>query len=145
MSIKHLPVPYPSNRQRRVKNGPLEWRGNGGVTWKRGAWTMGWNMQFYDSYQAYNALDSAGTILQIVGAQGSRSIPGQMYHDLSVRYVAPDGPVPFMRMLSGAQIQLGIQNVFDTWPPVVASGGIGYSGYGDPRLRRYSLSLTARF
>ncbi|WP_156389235.1 hypothetical protein [Brevundimonas sp. Root1423] len=39
----------------------------------------------------------------------------------------------------------GVQNVFNQTPPVIAIldyTQLGYSVYGDPRLRRFSVSLS---
>jgi hypothetical protein len=51
-------------------------------------------------------------------------------------------------ILADSEITVGISNVLDTSPPLVAPTGTifnGYSPYGDPRLRRYSISLRKSF
>jgi outer membrane receptor protein involved in Fe transport len=128
--------------------GPLKWRGNAGLTWDRAAWTAGWNMQYYDGYHVYNANAAPVVRDNAVLNQGSDRIPRQMYHDLFLRYRFDGGTAFASGLLANSQIMLGINNVLDTRPPVVATispSGNGYSGLGDPRLRRYSISLRKDF
>ncbi len=99
MSIKHLPVPYPSNRQRRV-------------------------------------------------SQGSAWIPTQTYHDAYGRYRFDNAPGFAWGLLENTELQVSVQNVLNTSPPILASAASLYAGYateGDPRLRRYSIAFTKRF
>jgi iron complex outermembrane receptor protein len=125
------------------EDGPLEWRGNGGLLWSLGAWTAGWNAQFYDEYSVRLA-DPGGAGLNATRVlnQGSETIPHQIYHDLSLAYRFAD---------ERAQIRLGVQNVFNEYPPVVAYNGVQpgqdgtYSNYGDPRLRRFTLAMRYSF
>lgn len=126
---------------------PLEWRGNIGVDWQAGPWTLGWNAQYYDSYFVYSASGSAETNATATLNQGSAVIPSQIYHDLTASYRFRDSAYFAQGLLAGAEISLGIQNVFDEIPPILAtaSTGGGYSTYGDPRLRRYTLSARVRF
>ena len=55
----------------------------------------------------------------------------------------------WQRFLKRSQITLGVQNVFDTSPPILANltpfGASAYSNVGDPRLRRYTISLRKQF
>jgi outer membrane receptor protein involved in Fe transport len=129
---------------------PLEWRGNTSLSWARGPLTVGWNAQFYHSYFAFFA--GSGATAEEVEAttaanredailnQGTARIRRQIYHDViaSYRFETTAG------LLANSEISLGIQNVFDKSPPILASANPtvgGYSTYGDPRLRRYLLSF----
>lgn len=127
-------------------NGPLQWRGNFGLSWDRGPWTFGWNTQFYDSYLVYSSTAPESVIDQDVLNQGSDTIPSQTYHDAYVRLRIGESS-RFGSSFSNTEIRVGIQNVFDEDPPIVASlsGTEGYSTYGDPRLRRYSIQIQKRF
>jgi hypothetical protein len=132
--------------------GFVKWRGNGGVTWNRGPWTVGWAAQYYGSYYVYTAGSSAATIAAAILNQGSAKIPSQTYHDLLVQYRFDDSDSLSGGYLSGAEISLGIQNIFDTEPPIVATTASvnsnstgGASIYGDARLRRFTLTLRKRF
>ena len=75
-------------------------------------------------------------------------IPRQVYHDLIATYRF-DAASPFAGgMLANSEISFGIQNLFDKSPPILASTSpvsSGYSTYGDPRLRRYSISFRKNF
>jgi len=131
------------------RNGSLAWQGNGGVDWTLGRLKVQWNTQYYHHYNVFNTADpntaaGAASIASAVRLQGARRIPRQAYSDLYISYDFGDtGGV-----LSGMRISGGIQNIFDTKPPVVAISnytGIGYSGYGDPRLRRFTASLRKSF
>ncbi len=120
--------------------GPLEWRGNVGLDWTRGPLRLSWNMQYYDSYFVYFATSSPGTINSRTLNQGSPTIPSQRYHDLIATYRFGDAGT--------SEISFGIQNLLDTSPPIVATtsaGSEGYSTYGDPRLRRFSISFRKAF
>lgn len=131
------------------RDGPLEWQGNGGFDWEYGAWRLRWNTQFYDSYNIFSTQDptttaGAASIANAVALQGARRVPSQTYSDLHVSYAFDDSRGP----LAGMRVSAGVLNLFDETPPVVAITSYtqaGYSTYGDPRLRRFSLSVSRSF
>ncbi len=126
-------------------DGPLEWRGNVGLNWERGSWFVGWNAQYYDSYRAYSGeLLNDALIAQAVRRQGSATIPSQIYHDVFALYRTGQ-PGILGGMFNDTEIRIGIQNVFDEEPPIVAISPQGYSTFGDPRLRRYSVQFRKNF
>lgn len=128
--------------------GPLKWRGNLGLDWNLGAWAVRWNMQFYDSYRVYTATASPTQIADAVLTQGADRIPSQIYHDLSVNYRFARANSGLLRFFDNSEISVGMQNLFDKSPPIVAAssaGSLGYSAYGDPRLRRFSISFRKTF
>jgi iron complex outermembrane receptor protein len=102
-----------------------------------------YNAQFYDSYSIRLADPAAALTSDYnVELQGSERVPSQIYHDLGFAYtVAPST----RGTLSGVRVELGIQNLFDKKPPVIAALIGGYSQYGDPRLRRFSLTVRKSF
>ena len=124
-------------------DGPLEWRGNGGLEWSRGRFMLGTAAQFYGRYRAARVAMSPDAAAQLVKAQGSNHIPAQLYFDLSGGYRfaqagASDRRVPELRW--------GILNIFDHRPPVVAdASGPGYSYYGDPSRRRVQVTVEIPF
>jgi len=119
-------------------DGPLKWRGNAGIDWVKGSWTLGWNAQFYNAYRiTYATPGLAASNDLIVQRQGTARIPSQIYNDISLQYIVAG---PERSLLKGLQITAGILNVFDKKPPVLAEGL--YSTYGDPRLRRFYFSVT---
>jgi len=130
-------------------DGPLKWRGNCGISWDRGNWTAGWNMQYYDSYLIYSSTATPASIAVAVLNQGSALIHSQIYHDLFVRYRFPARMTALGGLLANSEVKLGVQNIFDREPPILATtslvGVLAYSNYGDPRLSRYELSFGKKF
>lgn len=122
-------------------DGPLEWRGNGGVEWSFGDLAVNWNAQYYDGYDLNFADPASGSNNFQVALQGTSKIPSQIYHDVVVRYTLPRN-LDFVR---DAELVFGVQNVFDKDPPAIAALVNGYSRYGDPRGRRFSLSVRKHF
>jgi iron complex outermembrane recepter protein len=131
-------------------DGPLELRGQAGLSWYRGPWSVAWNTQYFDTYSVdFNgpgASESLNEERRIF--QGSETIPSQIYHDLSLSFEFADSAPLF---LDGVRLTAGVQNIFNSSPPTIAANGINafdsgaYSQYGDPRLRRYSLSFRKSF
>ncbi|RYE03872.1 MAG: hypothetical protein EOP61_02890 [Sphingomonadales bacterium] len=130
-------------------DGKLEWQGNGGVNWSKGNLGIRWNTQFYSAYNVYptqqdNTPTSIFTTNLYITQQGGRRIPSQAYSDLYVSYDFKDAG----GVLNGVRVTAGVQNIFNRQPPVIAIPSYtsaGYSTYGDPRLRRFSVSLRKAF
>ena len=125
--------------------GPLELRANAGFAWQYGPATVSWATQHFDSYKLYQPTSDEDDIAGIVLSQGSAEVPSQTYHD--VHFSLRLGETRWgreSRLLQDVDIALGIQNVFDRSPPVIAEG-LGVSTFADPRLRRYSLVVRAGF
>lgn len=130
-------------------DGPLAWRGQVGLRWERGPWGAGWQAQYYDSYSVELANPSvAFQNPDRVRNQGRAHVPSQIYHDFFVRYRFEGNTSSWW---NNTVISLGIQNVFDKEPPIIAPlslttfGSADYSGYGDPRLRRFELTIRKSF
>lgn len=122
--------------------GPLEWRGNAGIDWNKGPLAVSWNAQFYDDYLVYSYTASTSAAALAVLNQGSSRIARQLYHDVIATYRFDAG------FLADTELSFGIQNLFDTSPPILAvtdPAAAGYSTYGDPRMRRYSVSVRRSF
>lgn len=122
-------------------DGPLKWRGNIGIVWRLGNVTLAANTQFYDKYKVYSSTLPIEYIDSVTRIQGGYYVDAQSYTDVSARYVFSGG------RLNGAQVSLGIRNLFDQSPPVVAGwqGTDGYSTFGDPRMRTYAITLKKTF
>ena len=148
-SQKQIIVGSPQLNYAGNADGPLKWQGNGGIDWSMGGLGIRWNTQFYDSYNVFTTQDVSTAIGQsivntAVTGQGSTKIPAQSYSDLYVSYDFGANS----SVLNRVRISAGIQNVFNKKPPVVAISsynGAGYSTYGDPRLRRFTLTLRKAF
>ncbi|MBP8256952.1 MAG: TonB-dependent receptor, partial [Opitutaceae bacterium] len=120
-----------------------------GLTWTRGRWSVGWNTQYYGSYYVFRGNATAASRATSTLNQGSATIPSQTYHDVMLRYSWGASQEGWRKLLADTQLTLGIQNVFNTSPPILATtvpaGSISYSQVGDPRLARYTLSLRRHF
>jgi len=117
----------------------LQWRGNATLSWTYANWTAAWTTRYFDSYRLYAAGQENPLIL---ASQGSAGVPSQTYHDVfaSFRFGSPTG------LLSGTEIAVGVNNVFNTRPPVDLSNlALFYSWLGDPRLANYYVSLRKAF
>ncbi len=129
-------------------NGPLKWRANAGLRWNRGAWDLGWNLQYYDASLVYSSTASTTVRNNAVLGQGSERIPTQTYHDVYGRYRFQNASGFASGLLENTELQISVQNVLNTSPPILASTSslvAGYATEGDPRLRRYSIAFTKRF
>lgn len=126
-------------------DGPLSWRGNASLGWVNGPMSLGLFAQYFGSYRAANSTFNATAINpKLVAYQGMPNIPAQVYLDFSAsrRFVTSGwaGPV------RSVQVTLGVMNILDRQPPIVANpDSQGYSTYGDPRGRRFELSVSAGF
>jgi hypothetical protein len=124
------------------RDGPLAWRGDAGVQWERGPLLVDLNVQYLGRssplWSAYS-----GIIQTTSRNQGRTYIPSRAYLDLTARrrfdFRADHG-------LRSFDVRLAVQNLFDTSPPIVADPNhMGYDYRGDPRRRRFELSLAGRF
>jgi iron complex outermembrane receptor protein len=126
---------------------PLKLRANGGLTWQRDHWTLGWSVRYFDSYLVADptATGSATLILN----QGSPRVPSQVYHDFFATYkFSPHAENKGrLKMLDRLELQVGVKNVFNAKPPLDAAAQfpLGYSTYGDPRLAEYYFSAKKSF
>jgi outer membrane receptor protein involved in Fe transport len=118
-------------------DGPLRWRGHGGIEWTRGASAIGINAQYFSSYRAAYGSFGDTTNGEIQRFQGSERISSQTYFDLNVRH-------RFSHIL---ELSAGVINLFDRSPPIAADrfNVFGYSYHGDPRRRRLELALSKKF
>jgi outer membrane receptor protein involved in Fe transport len=128
------PINYVGDGQ---ADGPVRWTGNVGLDWNASpSLTLGWNAQYTHSYcLAFGC--------QQVISQGAAEIPKQIYHDLTMSYAFGE-PRETLQMLTNTTVNFSVQNLFNEEPAIIAEG-LNYSRYGDPRLRRYSLTVRKSF
>lgn len=126
-------------------DGPLKWRGNFGIDWSgTDTWSAGWNAQYYHSYRVCQSTLAEFSCNQWQNWQGAAKLPSQLFHDVYIRHTfsANSG------MLVGADLSLGVQNLFNNQGATIASGiayTVGAASYLDPRGRRFTLSLRKHF
>lgn len=142
--LQRLAPGQPAVNQSGFSDGPLAVRANLGLGWKRGPVGVDLNVQYFDSYSIFNSISPGLPNEQLLHLQGSSRIPSQVYVDLALsrRFDLPRAGGP-RRVLD---VRLGIFNLFDQLPPIVVSPVVpAYSPYGDPRGRRFQLTLSSRF
>ena len=124
------------------RDGPLEWRGNAGVQWERGPVLLDLNAQYLDHSSPLWS-PYTGTIQTTAQNQGKSYIPSRVYLDLTARRRFDFAGGHALRSLD---VRFAVQNLLDTSPPIVADPShMGYDYRGDPRRRRFELSLSGHF
>jgi outer membrane receptor protein involved in Fe transport len=128
------------------QNAPLIWRGNAGADWSVGSLSVGANVQYFGRYHPLSNIEDVGSLSTFIyDIQGSDYIPAQAYLDL---HVSKRFRVRAAGLGSDARIDVGVENVLDTAPPrqaALVQGGLSYSQFGDPRQRRFELTLSSLF
>lgn len=125
------------------RDGPLEWRGNTGVQWSRGPVLVDLNVQFQGRSSPRYSLYSTVVVQNAANNQARTYIPRRAYVDLTARrrfdFASDHG-------LRSLDVRVGIQNLLDTSPSILADANhMGYDYRGDPRRRRFELSLSSHF
>ncbi len=116
-------------------DGPLKFRALAGAHWSGEGLSLGFNVQYYDSYKAGSSgFTVAPDNLAIAKPHGER-IRSQAYADVFCRWA-----------IGGrAAVQATVHNLLDATPPLALAAPTGYSTYGDARERSFEISLTRRF
>lgn len=130
--------------------GYAKFKGNIGLSWQRGPWNAGWQARYIGRYTYGSAYGLGGAYPYYVGTPNGW-VPGQIYHDIFAGYrlgkVGKTGSW-WQKALFNSSIQVGLKNLFNTYPPYDAygsQGGTAYSPYGDARLRDYFVTVTKDF
>ena len=125
-----------------LRDAPPRWKGNAGLAWTRDRLTLDLNVQYVGG-----ARTPWSPVYPVIGdvalAQGSNRLKSQTYVDLTARrrFTPPAGSP-----IQAFDVRLGIQNLFDTSPPIIADvTQMGYDYHGDPRRRRFEVLLAASF
>jgi hypothetical protein len=106
---------------------PTELKGFAGLIWSHGKWEAGPSARYFGSYVA-----STNPVIRL--NQGSTRVPDQVYVDAFVSY-----------RFAGIDAQVIVLNMLDTKPPFDAGSPLLYSGFGDPRLATYAITLRKTF
>ena len=126
-------------------DGPLRWHANGGGEWTVRRTTIGANVQYYGHYRIASSAEAALGIADLSeDPQGSRYVKAQAYVDL---FVSRRFPVHWAGKDRDVSVDLAVVNLFDHAPPYQEDEyqGSMFSPYGDPRMRRFELTLNANF
>lgn len=125
------------------RDGPLEWRGNAGLQWTRGPLLMDLNMQYLGRSSPLWSPASVVLVQTAARNQQRTYVPSRAYFDLVAKRRLDFGAAHAMRTLD---VRVAVQNLLDTTPPIIADPShMGYDYRGDPRRRRFELSLAAHF
>jgi iron complex outermembrane receptor protein len=125
------------------RDGPLEWRGNAGVQWTRGPLLIDLNAQYLGRSSPLYSPYSNVVVQNAAFNQARTYIPSRIYLDLAARRRFDVAAGHGLRSLD---VRVAVQNLLDTTPPIVAdANNMGYDYRGDPRRRRFELSLSGHF
>lgn len=124
-------------------DGPLRWRGNAGVQWERGPLLADLNLQYQGRSSPRYSPFSNVVVQNAAFNQARTYIPSRAYLDLAARRRFNVAAGHALRSLD---VRIAVQNLLDTTPPIVAdANNMGYDYRGDPRRRRFELSLSGHF
>jgi outer membrane receptor protein involved in Fe transport len=124
-------------------DGPLRWRGNAGVQWERGPLLVDLNLQYQGRSSPRYSPFSNVVVQNAAFNQARTYIPSRVYLDLAARRRFEFAAGHALRSLD---VRFSVQNLLDTTPPIVAdANNMGYDYRGDPRRRRFELSLSGHF
>lgn len=136
------------------RNGYPKWRSNLTFTWLRGSWSAGWHTSYYGEFArtggstteaVYEALGRPSSIkvLDVGGITRYylRVKPFTMHNlHMSYRFGAEAGA-----LLRDTTVRFGVNNVFDTEPPL-SDTWVGYEiGTANPRGRQFVMQFSREF
>jgi outer membrane receptor protein involved in Fe transport len=131
---------------------PLRVRANAGADWTFGDLTVGANVQYFGRYRIFSPTLPPFAIQEATALQGSEWVSPQTYVDLHADW---RHRMNFAGASRDIEIDFGVVNVFDQAPPRESSFSLGeflgpsngnypgFSRYGDPRQRRFVLTVSA--
>ncbi len=136
------------------RNGRVKWRANASLSWRREAWSAGWFSTYFGSFvdtsaattqPVYEALGRPDYI-RVFNDNGITryllQVDPFINHNAWVSYRFDDNTRPWLR---GVTVRTGINNVFDTEPPL-ADEQYGYkSGTANVRGRQFTLQISKQF
>jgi outer membrane receptor protein involved in Fe transport len=124
--------------------GEAKGKAGGTLNWNYHQWKLGWTTTWYSKYNQEGAPgDPCCVGTYFTQAQGSNTIPAQVYHDIYASYTIDKGPNVWAgSALAHMIIQGGVKDAFNSSPPFDVSAAPYYvSFYGPILLRSYWLSL----
>jgi outer membrane receptor protein involved in Fe transport len=136
------------------RNGRVKWRANGSISWRQGPVSAGWFASYFGSFVD----TSAATTEPIYRALGGPNYI-RVFNDNGItRYLLRVDPFishnawisyrfdrPRHAWMKGVTVRGGVNNVFDTDPPL-ADEQYGYqSGTANVRGRQFTMEVSKRF
>ncbi|WCM26293.1 TonB-dependent receptor [Sphingomonas sp. QA11] len=130
------------------KDKRAKWKGNLTVNWKSGPWAAGWFTSYYCAY-ADSSASTTEAIYEALGRPKSimvfndngikrfyMRVKPTVLHNLNITYTLPD---------KDTRITLGVNNIFDSWPPVADEDEGFVVGTANPRGRQFRLKFDHSF
>ncbi len=136
------------------RNGRVKWRASSNISWRLGAWSAGWFASYFDSY-----VDTgAETTAQIYQALGGPDYI-RVFNDNGItRYLLRVDPYiqhnawisyrfdrAAQSWLQGTSVRLGMNNVFDTEPPLTSDQYGFRTSTANPRGRQFTMEVSKKF
>lgn len=131
------------------KNKRAKWKGNASVNWKSGGWSLGWFTSYYGPY-ADTSASTTEAIYEALGRPKSimtfddngikrfyMRVKPAILHNFRATYAFGPG--------DDTRITFGVNNVFDSWPPVADEDEGFFVGTANPRGRQFKLRFEQRF
>lgn len=136
------------------RNGRTKWRASASLSWRLSQWSAGWFASYYGGFvdtsaatteAVYNAL-GAPDYIRVVDTNGVLqyfyNVRPYLQHNAWIGYNFKNSG---NRWLRDIRIRVGVNNVFDVWPPLADEDYGYFTGSANPRGRQFSLEITRKF
>jgi outer membrane receptor protein involved in Fe transport len=136
------------------KDGSVRWRANASLTWRQGAWSVGWFTNYIGSFVDTSAATTEAVYRALGGPDyisvfNDNGIVRYLYrvkpfilHNANLAYrFESDASAKWLR---GTTVRLGVNNLFDTEPPIVDEAN-AYAGGAHVRGRQFTLDISKAF
>jgi len=135
-------------------NGRARWRASASLSWSRGQLSAGWFTSYFGGFvdssaattaAVYNTLGQPGYIKPYDNngvLQYLYNVKAYVQHNAWIGYNMKNSR---SKWLTNMSVRIGVNNVFDAWPPL-ADETFGYfTGSANPRGRQFTLELSRKF
>lgn len=136
------------------RNGRADWRASASLNWRRAQWSAGWFTNYFGGFvdtsastteAVYNALGQPSHIAPFDDNGVMRylwKVDPYIQHNAWVSYRFKDTDHRWLKRMT---VRFGVNNVFDTEPPVADETYGFFTGSANPRGRQFTIDLTQRF
>jgi iron complex outermembrane recepter protein len=136
------------------RNGRTEWRANGNVSWRLGAWSAGWFTNYFGSFVDTGAETTAPIYAALGGPEYIKAfndngitryflrVKGSFQHNAWLSYRFDRNAHAWLRDTS---LRVGINNVLDAEPHLTSDQYGFRSGTANPRGRQFTMEMSKKF
>lgn len=136
------------------KDAEVKWRANASLVWRRDAWSAGWFTNYIGAFADTSAATTEAVYRALNAPEHIRvfndngvirylyRVEPFILHNANVSYRF--GAKTDTRLLRGVTLRFGLNNVFDTEPPIVDEAN-AYSGGANVRGRQFTLDVSKAF